>query len=187
MIKSSFFIIAAFLLTPAAYAADLGVPKLSPPLSQSRFFDADRFLTTGGVRYSAGGDLTLEPELGVGYRALERDLPGAVAESIHNVHAQAGWRISLPETLYLSAAAKLPVFSYESTGHSIGQDITSRQSYDFSRSLRGGLSWSGEMGIHLSPRADLTLYYDQSPTGGTLPRMYQLEERIGTRIIWRFK
>lgn len=166
--------------------ADLGAPRLSPPLEQTRFFDPDRFLTTAGLSYSSS-TVKLEPELGVGYRALERDLPGGFAESIHHVHAQAGGRVSLPQSVYLSAAAKLPVFSYESTGRSLGPDPFARQAYDIGHSLRNGLTWTGELGIHLSTRADLTLYYDQSMIGGTLPRMNQQEDRIGTRIILHFK
>ena len=168
-------------------AAGLGTPNLSAPLATARFFDPDRFLTTGGVKYSAAGDLTLEPELGVGYRASERDLPGGAAESIHRVHAQAGWRLSLADTLYLSAAAKLPVYSYQSLGSYGGQNLGSRQGYDLVHSFRGLPSWTGEVGLHLTQRTDLTLYYDQALAPGGIPGMNQQEERVGTRIIWRFK
>jgi len=168
-------------------AAGLGTPSLSAPIATTRFFDPDRFLTTGGVRYSAASDLTLEPELGVGYRASERDLPGGAEESIHRVHAQAGWRLSLADTLYLSAAAKLPVYSYQSQGSYGGQNLGSRQGYDLVRSFRGVPSWTGEVGLHLSQRADLTLYYDQALAPGGVPGMNPQEERVGTRIIWRFK
>ena len=167
-------------------AAGLGTPNLSAPLATTRFFDPDRYLTTGGMKYSAASELTLEPELGVGYRALERDLPGGAAESIHRVHAQAGWRLSLADTLYLSAAAKLPVYSYQSSGSYGGQDLGSRQGYDLVHSFRAVPNWTGEVGMHLNGRADLTLYYDQGLAPGALPGVGQLEDRVGTRIIWRF-
>lgn len=168
-------------------AAGLETPSLSAPLPTARFFDPDRLLTTGGVKYSAAGDLTLEPELGVGYRALERDVPGGAEESIHRVHAQAGWRLSLADTLYLSAAAKLPVYYYQSLGSYGGQSLGSRQGYDLAHSFRGVPSWTGEVGMHLAGRADLTLYYDQGLAPGGVPGVTPQEERVGTRIIWRFK
>jgi hypothetical protein len=176
----------SFCATPL-YAGGLGTPRLSAPLDAARFFDPDRYLTTGGVKYYAASDLTLEPELGVGYRAQERGLPGGAEESIHRVHAQAGWRISLADTLYLSAAAKLPVYSYQSSGSYWGQDLGSRQGYDLIRSLRGVPSWTGEVGMHLAGQADLTLYYDQGVIAAGVPGVGQQEERVGTRIIWRFK
>jgi hypothetical protein len=183
---SAIFLILALSATPL-FAAGLGTPNLSAPLATARFFDPDRFLTTGGVRYSAASDLTLEPELGVGYRALERDLPGMAEELIHRVHAQAGWRLSLADTLYVSAAAKLPVYSYQRSGSYGGQNLGSRQGYDLVHSFRGAPTWTGEMGVHLTSRADLTLYYDQGLAPGGVPGFVQQEERVGTRIIWRFK
>ena len=181
-------ILLLFLCAGQPLAAGLGAPNLSPPLAASnRFFDTDRFLTTGGVSYSAASDLTLEPEWGVGYRAQQRDLPAGAEESIHRVHAQAGWRLSLADTLYLSAAAKLPVYSYQSSGSYGGQNLGSRQGYDLIRSFRGAPSWTGEVGLHLTGRTDLTLYYDQALAPGGVPGMNQQEERVGTRIIWRFK
>jgi hypothetical protein len=178
-----------FLLLCATplFAAGLGTPSLSAPLATVRFFDPDRFLTTGGVKYSAASDLTLEPEWGVGYRAMERQLPGGIEESIHRVHAQAGWRLSMADTLYFSAAAKVPVYTYESSGSHTGQDLGSRQGYDLIHSFRGALTWTGEVGLHLTNRTDLTLYYDQGLASGWLPGVAQQEERVGTRIIWRFK
>jgi len=177
-----------FLLLRAAplLAAGLGTPHLSPPLAE-RFFDPDRYLTTGGVRYGEPSDLSLEPELGVGYRTLERGLPGGAEESIHRVHAQAGWRLSLADTLYLSAAAKLPVYSYQSSGSYGGQDLGSRQGYDLIHSLKSGPAWTGEVGLRITDRAALTLYYDQGQVPGGLPGAVQQEERLGTRLIWRFK
>jgi hypothetical protein len=167
--------------------ADLGTPNLSAPLGSAPFFETDRFLTTGGVRYSAAEDLTLEPEFAVGYRALQRDLPGGAEESTHRVHAQAGWRLSLADTLYVSAAAKLPVYSYQSSGSYWGQDLGYRQGYDLIHALKGAPAWTGEFGLHLTGRTDLTLYFDQGLAPGAMPGVSRQEERVGTRIIWRFE
>lgn len=165
----------------------LGTPTLSEPINTTRFFDPDRLLTTGGVKYWAAEDLTLEPELGVGYRATDRDLIGGIATSAHRVHAQAGWRLSLADTFYLSAAAKLPVLTIETAGRYNGQDLGTREGYDFTRPFHNSLNWTGEMGIHLSSWTDLTLYYDQSPVSNWMAGSRQMEERVGTRIILRFK
>jgi hypothetical protein len=172
------------LSTPRA--TGLGTPTLSEPISTARFFDPDRLLTTGGVKYWAADELSLEPELGVGYRATDRDLLGGIATS-HRVHAQAGWRLSLADTFYLSAAAKVPVLTIESAGRYSGQDLGTREEYDFTRPFRNSLNWTGEMGIHLSSWTDLTLYYDQSPVSNGLIGGRLMEERVGTRIILRFK
>ena len=177
-----------FLLGAAPLAAaDLGAPNLSAPLATARLFDPERFLTTAGVKYQASRQLTLEPELGVGYRAMEREIAGGIEEDTHRVHAQAGGRLSLAQKAYLSAAAKLPVYTFERTGRFTGQDVGSRQGYDFARPFRNPLAWTGEVGLHLSSRSDLTLFYDQSSVSSWLSGGFQQEERIGTRIIWRFK
>lgn len=168
-------------------AAGLGTPSLSAPLAGTGFFDPDPLLTNSGLKYSAAGDLTLEPEWGLGYRAVEREVPGGIEESTHKVHAQAGWRLSLAETLYLSAAAKLPVYTFESAGRSTGEVLGTRQGYDFARPFGNALCWTGEIGVRLSPAADLTLHYDQSPVSGWLSGGGRQEERIGTRIIWKFR
>jgi hypothetical protein len=180
------FMILVLSATPLL-AAGLGTPTLSQPIATTRFFDPDRFLTTGGLRYAAAEDLKLEPEWGVGYRTMERDLAGAMEESTHRVHAQAGWRLSLADTLYLSAAAKLPVVTFESTGRYTGQELGTRHDYDFARPFKNSLTWTGEVGMHLSTRTDFTLYYDQSPTSDWFTGGPRQEERIGTRLIWRFK
>jgi len=169
-------------------AAGLITPDLSAPLSPARFFDPDRFLTNGGVRFSAASDLTLQPEWGIDYRELERGIPGGVIEeSTHLVHALAGWRLSLADTLYLSAAAKLPVVTFESADRYTGQEVGSRYSYDFARPFRNPLTWTGELGFHLSSWTDLILYYDQSSVSGSLSGAPKQEELIGTRIILRFE
>lgn len=167
-------------------AADLGAPSLSPPLASARFFDPDRLLTTAGVRYAATDLLTLEPELGLGYRELARDLAGGLEESTQQLHAQAGGRISLSQTLYLSAAAKLQVLTVESVGSIGGQERNTRYGYDITRPFRSALTWTGQVGLRLSRRTDLNVYYDQSPITGWFPGGRQNEERVGTRIIWKF-
>jgi hypothetical protein len=182
--------LAAYLMVlfcaTALPAADLGTPNLSPPIATARFFDPDRLLTTGGLKYSASDALTLEPELGLDYREQERNLAGGIEESTQQLHALAGGRISLAETVYLSAAAKLQVLTVESVGSITGQERGTRYGYDITHPFRSAVTWTGQVGLRLSQQTDLSLYYDQSPVTGWLPGARQLEERVGTRIIWKF-
>ena len=185
--------LAIFLSAATLLAAGLDTPTLSPPLATARFFDTDRLLTTAGVKYFAARDLTLEPELGIGYQAREAELHGGFEQSTHRLDAQAGWRLSLADTLYVSAAAKLPVVTVESVGLYAGEDLGLRpraeagQGYDFSNPKRDPLKWTGELGLRLWPQTDLTLYYDQSPISGWHTGGTHQEERIGARFILRFK
>lgn len=167
-------------------AAGLDVPSLSPPLAVERFFDPERLLTTAGLKYWAADQLTLEPELGLGYRSLERDLAQGLAESSQQLHALAGGRLSLADTVYLSAAAKLRVLTVDSLGRATGQPLDTRYGYDIARPFKNAVSWTGQLGLRLSRFTDLSVYYDQSPVAGWLPSGAQQEERIGTRIIWKF-
>ena len=165
----------------------LGTPSLSPPVNFTRFFDADRLLTTAGIKYSNEEQLTLEPEWGVGYHASEREFAGGIEDSIHQLHAQAGGRLSLSDTLYLSAAAKLPLLTIQSAASRYtSQDLGSKPAYDVTRAIRSTPLWTGELGIHLSNWTDLRLYYDENPAAGWLPGGPQQEERFGTRLILRF-
>lgn len=177
----------------AAYAADLGTPNLTDTISTRKFFDPDRFLTTGGVQYRSWQDITIEPQFGLGHRAWEREIKSGYDEVIHKVHAQAGGKIDLFRLFYLSAAAKVPVYTYEFTGQRIGgttlsQTDSSRHGYDFLRLPSANLSWTGEMGIRLGKKVDLNLYYDKSTfdvyQGGS--GLSRPEDRFGTRIIFKF-
>ena len=174
-------------LTSPLFAAELPGTLQPPPLSAPPLSPPGRLVTTGGAKFSAGQGVTLEPEWGLGYRSWEREFAGGLEEATHRVHAEAGGRLALAETLYLSAAAKLPVYTFEKTGSYGGQDLGSRQGYDFAHPLRAPLTFTGEFGLRLSSRTDLQLYYDQSSVGGWSNAGPQQEERIGTRLIWRFK
>jgi len=195
------FLLLLLLCAAPLHAAGLGTPELSDPfdtpgtsqpLATARFFDADRFLTNAGVKYFAAEGVTLEPELGIGYHARDWEIPRGIEQSTHRLHARMGGRLSLAGTLYLSAAAKLPMLTVQSVGQYAGEDLGARpdlgarQGYDFTTPYRN-TSWTGELGMRLSPQTDITLYYDQSPVSGWYTGGLLQEERIGTRFILRFK
>jgi hypothetical protein len=178
----------------AACGADLGTPRLSDSIATQKYFDPERFLSSGGVKYEASPSFTLEPQLGVGYEKLEMETGSGSGEVFHKLHAQAGGRVDLPGMLYFSASAKLPVYTYEMAGNrSAGVDsfqyTTGRQSYDLFNRSGQSLSWTGEAGIHLGLGTDLNIFYDQTPFSGSLggSRSGQMEERFGTRFIFHFR
>ncbi|MBU5638691.1 hypothetical protein KOM00_18340 [Geomonas sp. Red69] len=171
----------------------IGTPTLSEPAATARFFDTDRFLTNAGLSYSPSYQLTLEPELGVGYRGTGQELHGGIEQSTHRLHAQAGWRVSLAQTFYLSAAAKFSMVTVENRGVTAGAELGTRPEagwrtgYDFINPSHAPLRWTGELGVHLTPRTDFMLYYDQDPVTGWSYGGQHQEERVGTRFIFRFK
>ncbi|BCO11216.1 hypothetical protein GEOBRER4_n0863 [Citrifermentans bremense] len=174
-------------------SSPIETPKLSQPMTSLDLFDTGNFLTHAGVKFSAAEKVSLEPELGVGYSSREQEFHGGVEQSTHRVHAQAGWRLSLADSFYLSAAAKLPVMTVEKKGLTGGAelgirpDVDTRTGYDFIAPSRSSVRWTGEVGIRLLPRADLMLYYDQNPLDGWSFTDQHQEERIGTRFIIRFE
>lgn len=181
---------AAGLIAPTLSGA-MDIPTLAEHAGTARFFDADRFLTNAGLSYSPSYQLTLEPELGIAYRGAGQELHGGLEQSMHRLHAQAGWRLSLSRALYFSAAAKFSMLFVETRGLTAGEEFGirpesgSRNVYEFTpnRTPR----WTGELGLHLTPRTDLMLYYDQEQiTGWSYSGQHQ-EDRLGTRFIFRFK
>jgi hypothetical protein len=172
-------------------AADLGVPHLSDSKVTSKFFDPDRLITSGGLKYKSGGETSVEPQFGLGYTARDQALGSGYEQSIHKVHAQAGGKFDLGGNLYLSAAAKLPVFTYEMSDRRFGtappQDSVSRRGYDFTRAPLTNLKWTGEVGIRLGVQTELSIYYDQTMYDSFQPGFSRPEERFGTRFILRFK
>ena len=182
------------LATATATAADLGTPRLTDGLAPQKYFDPDRYLTGGGVKYTSAKDVTLEPQVGFGYGSWEREAGSGFDEVIRKVHAQAGGRVDLSGKVYVSAAAKMPVYTYQLTERRLGGDLSyqapvTRHDYDLFRRPGGNLTWTGEMGIRLGGGADLNVFYDLTPftnyQGGN--SFGQTEERFGTRIIFRFR
>jgi len=187
-------IIGGLLLTNTPCgAADLGTPHLAENPAVHTLFDQTRFLTSGGVKYEAWPDLTLEPQIGIGHEMRERDLGSGIDEVTHRVHARAGGKVDLSNNLYVSAAAKLPVYTTTLTGQRVGEDPAAqspatRQDYDLLRRPGGSVGWGGEVGIRLGLGSELKVFYDQSPAvvypGDT--RSGKDEEKFGTKIIFRF-
>lgn len=155
-------------------------------------FDTRHLLTSSarGI-FLASPDITLAPELGIGYRGADQELHGGIEQSTHRLHAQAGWRLSLSKALYLSGAAKFSMLTVETRGITAGEELGTRPEYGYRNVYEFNPThtprWTGELGLHLTPRTDLMLYYDQDPVTGWSYSGQQQEERLGTRFIFRFK
>jgi hypothetical protein len=183
-----------FLAVRVAHGAGLETTGLGDDSAVQSYFEADRFLSTGGLKYEAGRSFTLEPQVGVGYEKMETELGRGYEEVFHKVHAQAGGQLALPGMLYFSAAAKLPVYTYEMTGLRFGgdyslQNAVGRHDYDLFNLSGKKLSWTGEVGLRLGLGTDLNIFYDQTPfstfQGGN--RLDRMDEKFGTRLIFRFR
>lgn len=175
-------------------AADLGAPRLSDSTAVEKFFDPDRLLTTGGVKYEASETFSLEPEVGLGYERRGKEVSSGYDEVVHKLHARAGGRLNLSNALYFSAAAKLPVYTYQFTERRTGGDLSfqaplTRQDYDLFRRPGENVGWSSEAGVRLGGRTELNVFYEQTPSAGFQggSRFGQTEERFGTHLIFRFK
>lgn len=190
-----FIVALCFVLLPVSVlAADLGVPKLSGGEVPPSLSSPKRLLTSGGLKFHIEA-VSIEPELGLGYGTWQWDAPASDREEwIHRVHAQAGGKISLGEGVYLSAAAKLPLYTYEHSpppvaGGAFGQSAVSRHEYDFLHPSGSTLAWTGEFGFQLGRSVDLNLYYDQTLLNGVQGSdpSGRPAERVGTRLILRFR
>jgi hypothetical protein len=176
-----------------AHGAGFETPRLNDDLATQKYFDPDRFLTTAGLKYEATPLLNLAPQFGLGHDMREQEIGAGHDEVVHKFHLSAGGEIDLSRKFYFSAAAKLPVYTYETSAAPIGGELTlqspgARYDYDMFRSPLKNLSWSGEVGLRLSPLTDLNIFYDQTQfgtfQGGS--RFDRMEEKFGTRIIFRF-
>lgn len=173
-----------------ASAADLGVPALSPPLPERDYFRIENVLNAE-VRLEQNPDVIIEPQLGLGHARREREVRTGYDDVAHTIHARAGGRIQLFRTISLSASAKVPVYTVESSAKWIAGSSSSsgatRYDYAILHPVQT-LSWAGEMGIHLGGRVDLNLFYDRTrldiyPAAGESAQ----ENRFGTRLIFRFR
>jgi hypothetical protein len=163
-------------------AAELA-PKLSEPLQIGTFFSPERY--TASERH-AGAPPLVEPLYGVSHQAREGEGSGAVTRR-HRIHGEAGGKINLLEGVALSAAAKLPLYDYETRT----SDLTPRET-DLAGeiSVKGAsrLSWRSELGVNLGMGMGLDVFYDRARFGDlSRPGVEEREERFGTRFIIRFK
>jgi hypothetical protein len=116
----------------------------------------------------------------------------AYAEVEHHFQAEAGGRIIIFRGLSLSAAAKMPVSTVTRTeellvGAPPAADPLRIDQY-LGRFGNQPLTWRGEMGVKVGGSTEFSLFYDEllrDIPGDS--REQELEQRYGTRLIFRFE
>ena len=149
-----------------------------------------QFISSGGLAYHAADTVTLEPLIGLGHEVQHRNISLYGGESAHSITAQAGGRISILEGMYLSAAVKYPLYSYQSAGIAPAGTVSAssgRSSIDIFNPTGGNLTWTGEVGTSFGKGLRSYFYYDKVTTplmGGATGHS---EDRIGIRFQINFK
>jgi len=108
-------------LTPALYATDLGTPRLTEPLQQEKFFNAERLAVQGNVNDKPQ---LLEPQLAVSHDAREDEVGLGMMQTTHKVHGEAGGKLNFLGDVSLTAVAKIPVYIYGVTDLNLFYDHT---------------------------------------------------------------
>lgn len=184
-----------FLASMPAVAAEEENGPLSeaPPTTFIRKLEPNRFLTSGGMKVTSGGDMAVEPEFGVSHVVHKREVGVSREDTTHKVHAEAGGRVRLSDRFQLGFATKLPLYNYGATegitpGGSTAPGAAQRHEYEIFRLSPENLTWTGEMRFRLGQSMDLNLYYDQNILRGPYqPGVKSEEEVFGTRFILRFE
>ena len=165
-------------------------PALQERSSAEEVLSRPLYLSSGGVNFHPSEDVTLEPLLGLGHDMQHRDLSLFAKESAHSITAQAGGRISIMEGMYLSAALKYPLYSFQTSStvpSGSAAASTGRGGMDILNPTGSNLTWSGEVGTHFGTGFRSFFYYDKVTTpltGGTSGRT---EDRMGIRFQLNFK
>jgi hypothetical protein len=150
----------------------------------------EQYVSSGGLAYHVADTVMIEPLLGVGHDVRHRDISLYAEESVHSITAQAGGRISILEGMYVSAALKYPLYSFQSAGTTptgTASASSGRGGADILNPTGSYLTWTGEVGTDLGKSVRSYLYYDKVTTplmGGTTGRS---EDRIGIRFQFNFK
>ena len=91
-------------------------PTLLEQTTAEEVLNRQQYVSTGGLTYHAADTVTVEPLLGVGHEVRHRNISLFAEESAHSITAQAGGRISILEGMYVSAAVKYPLYSFQNSG-----------------------------------------------------------------------
>lgn len=176
------YVLMVLLMPMTVLAIDLGTPRLTEPLQQEKFFNAERFAVQGGVKEQSP---LLQPQLGVSHDAREEEKGVGMKQTTHRIHGEAGGRINFFSDVTFTAVAKIPVYTYAVTGSdNVGNGAANSAWLQSPRRL----SWRSELGVPLKEGVDLNLFYDRSAFGRIdRPGVDEREEKFGTQFIFRFK
>lgn len=177
----------ALLLLPPQVVRSADSPGSDPLKKTVSEETADRrqYLATGGLALQAADEVTLEPLFGVGHDLISRGALSTSRETHHSFTAQAGGRISILKGMYVSAAVKYPVYSFQDAGPATAGRVAAPGSGP--ELLNNPLTWTGEVGTTIGTGFRSYLYYDNVavPVQGGAPG--PAEDRIGIGIQYNFK
>jgi len=177
LLLASFFVLCTGVVV--CPAADLGTPLLSAPLQQEKFFETERLTAKGESSSATGG---WEPQVGLSHVAREDEALSGEKQTTHKIHGEAGGKLNLLNNVSLTAIARIPLYTHESS---------SSEDRKASTDLLGKaekLSWRSELGVNLGSGVDLNLFYDRAMFGRVdRPGLDDQEEKFGTRVIIHFK
>ena len=165
-------------------------PTLLEKPASEEVVKSQKYVSSWGLAYHTADTVLIEPLLGVGHEVQYRTISLFAGESGHTITAQAGGRISILAGMYLSAAVKYPLYSFQSAGTSLegtSSASSGRGSVDIFNPNSSNLTWTGEVGTTLGKGINSYLYYDKVTTpfmGSTTGRS---EDRIGIRFQFNFK
>lgn len=180
----------ALVSVRSAEGGESGLPTLLEKSSADEVLSRPHYLASGGLTFHATDEVMIEPLLGVGHDMQHRDLSLFATESAHSITAQAGGRISILEGMYVSAAVKYPLYSFQnSTSVPSGATTASpaRGGLEILNPNSSNLTWTGEVGTAIGKDFRSFFYYDKITTplmGGVTGRS---EDRIGVRFQLNFK
>jgi hypothetical protein len=165
-------------------------PTLLEKTTAENVLNRQQYLSTGGFTYHVADTVTLEPLLGVGHDIRHRDISLTAEESAHSITAQAGGRISILEGMYVSAAVKYPLYSFQNSGMApagTAAASSGRSTMDILNPTGTNLTWTGEVGTALGKGFRSYLYYDKISTPLMGVTTGHSEDRIGVRFQFNFK
>ena len=165
-------------------------PTLLEQTNAEEVLKSQQYISSGGLAYHAADTVTIEPLLGVSHEVRLRNISLFGGESARSITAQAGGRISILEGIYVSAAVKYPLYSFQSAGTApagTASASSGRGTVDILNPTSSNLTWTGEVGTALGKGLRSYLYYDKvtTPLMGVTPG--RSEDRIGVRFQFDFK
>lgn len=166
----------------SSLAAELGVPSLSAPMQNEKFFDPERVSLTPPA---ASSPTLFEPQLFFS-RGVREEGAGLLEKHVTDtVHGEAGGKLNLLGDVSVSAVAKLPLYTHDKVSSGMTSDVSENREF---LQNTGRLSWRSEVGIPLGDKVNLNFFYDSSTMGKMdRPGVDEKEDKFGTRIIFRFK
>jgi hypothetical protein len=177
-------------LRPAWGDEPVVTPTLLEQTDAEKILFRQQYFSSGGLAYTAADAVKIEPLLGVGHDVRHRNISLFAEESAHSITAQAGGRLSILEGVYVSAAVKYPLYSFQNSS-TVPAGTPSASSghggLDILNPTGRNLTWTGEVGTALGKGISSYFYYDKITTPLMGVTSGHSEDRFGVRFQLNFK